>query len=160
MNFTIRYLALALVILTIAVSPWAQELDVDAERAALRTADEKWSKIAGTKDVAAFLAMVDESGSMLSPNTPILSGKDAVGQWATAVMSNPGFALSWKPSMVEVSASGDMGYTIGTYELKLQDPKGNLIADNGKYMTVWKKQSDGTWKVIADMFNTDLPMSE
>ena len=160
MKFTVRCLASVLVMLTFVVSPWAQEIDVEAQRAALRKADETWSKIAGTKDVDAFLTMVDENGSMLSPNAPILAGKEAVGQSATAVMSNPGFSLSWKSSTVEVSKAGDLGYTIGTYELKLQDPQGNPITDRGKYMTVWKKQRDGTWKVVADMFNTDLPAPE
>jgi ketosteroid isomerase-like protein len=48
-----------------------------------------------------------------------------------------------------------MGYLIGTYEATLQDG----TKDKGKYCEVWKKQTDGKWKVSADMFSSDLPVS-
>jgi hypothetical protein len=43
------------------------------------------------------------------------------------------------------------------YQLSLEGPNGKPINDRGKDMAVWKKQSDGTWKMIADTFNSDLP---
>ena len=57
------------------------------------------------------------------------------------------------PSTADVG--GDLGYTIGTYHMEFQDPEGDLLAIDGKYMTVWKKQPDGTWKVAVDMFNAN-----
>jgi len=48
--------------------------------------------------------------------------------------------------------------SFGTYELSFDGPGGVRIVDNGKYMTVWKKGTDGSWKVAADMFNTSLPL--
>jgi ketosteroid isomerase-like protein len=53
--------------------------------------------------------------------------------------------------------SGDLGYTIGAYEMTFNDPTGKTVSDKGKYVTVWKKQKDGSWKVLLDVFNTDLP---
>ena len=58
--------------------------------------------------------------------------------------------------MVHASKSDDLGYSMGLYELSYKDADGNPVADHGKYMTVWKKSSDGTWKVAADMFNTNI----
>ena len=49
-----------------------------------------------------------------------------------------------------------MGYTIGTYEMKMA-PEGSPITINGKYQTVWEKQADGSWMVSADMFNANGP---
>ena len=72
-------------------------------------------------------------------------------------MANPGFALSWQLTKAEASRGGDLGYTVGTYVLTLHDPKGEPVTDRGKYVTVWKKQADGSWKVAADIFNSDLP---
>jgi ketosteroid isomerase-like protein len=69
----------------------------------------------------------------------------------------PGFSLNWQPVKVEVAQSGDLGYTYGTYQLTMNDPAGNPVTDRGKYITVWKKQADGSWKSVADMFNSDLP---
>jgi len=45
----------------------------------------------------------------------------------------------------------------GTYELSETDANGKPMVDKGKYLEIWKKQADGSWKCVADMFNTDLP---
>jgi ketosteroid isomerase-like protein len=76
------------------------------------------------------------------------------------MMASPGFALSWQASKVEASRGGDLAYSVGTYELTMNDPKGKPVTDRGKYMTVWKKQPDGQWKVVTDMYNSDLPAPE
>jgi len=72
----------------------------------------------------------------------------------------PGVKLSWKPLKVEVAGSGDIGYTHGTYEFSADDQKGGRIEDHGKYVEVWKKQRDSTWKCAIDIFNTDVPASQ
>jgi ketosteroid isomerase-like protein len=51
------------------------------------------------------------------------------------------------------SHSGDLGYSTGTYTATFGE-----MTDKGKYVTIWRKQSDGSWKVTEDMFNSDLPM--
>jgi ketosteroid isomerase-like protein len=58
-----------------------------------------------------------------------------------------------------VAKSGELGYTSGTYQMTFNDPSGKPISDTGKYVTVWKKQSDGGWKVLLDSFNSDLPVT-
>lgn len=73
------------------------------------------------------------------------------------MMATAGFAVSWEPNRVEVSSAGDMGYTVGAYKLTIHDAQGKPVTDRGKYVTVWQKQLDGTWKVVADIFNSDLP---
>ena len=65
--------------------------------------------------------------------------------------------LTWHPNSVGVARSGELGYTSGTYELSFKDASGKTIADKGKYLIVWKKHPDGTWKVLFDMSNSDLP---
>ena len=157
MKNIVHCLTLALAILVLVVSGCAQKVDVEAERATLRNADAEWSNVTGAKDVDGFVAAVAENGSILPPNTPILTGSEAIRQWTSELVANPGFAVSWQPTTVEVSTAGDLGYTVGTYELTLHDVKGNPVTDRGKYVTVWKKQPDGKWKVVADIFNSDLP---
>jgi ketosteroid isomerase-like protein len=58
---------------------------------------------------------------------------------------------------VEVARSGDLGYSQGTYDLTFNDPSGKPMTDRGKYLEVWKKQADGSWKCAVDTFNSDLP---
>jgi ketosteroid isomerase-like protein len=57
---------------------------------------------------------------------------------------------------VEIGRAGDLAYTIYTYQMSLDGPNGKPITDQGKDMAVWKKQSDGAWKMVADTFNSDL----
>ena len=52
-----------------------------------------------------------------------------------------------------------MAYTLYKYEMTMGAPTGAPIHDSGKDMAVWKKQADGTWKMVADTFNSDLPQS-
>jgi len=157
MKNIIHCLTLVLAILVLVVSGCAQKVDIEAERTALRNADEELSKFASTKDVDGYVASFAEYGSIFPPNTPILTGTEAIRQWVSEMMANPGFSISWQVTTVEVSTAGDLGYTVGTYELTMPDAQGNPGTDRGKYVEVWKKQSGGKWKVVADIFNSDLP---
>ena len=125
-----------------------------ADEAALRARDAEWSKGAAAKDAAGFASFFADAGVLMPPNSPALTGRDAVQKWATELMANPGFAVSWTATHAEAARSGDLGYTCGTYELTLHDAKGKPATDLGKYATVWKKQADGSWQVAADIFNT------
>jgi ketosteroid isomerase-like protein len=130
-----------------------------ADESAIRSADEAWSKVTAAKDIEGHLAYYADDASVLSPNAPIATGKEALRTMISQFYAMPGFAVSWQPTKVEASKGGDFGYTVGTYEMSFNDPKGKPVTDRGKYVTIWKKQADGSWKVILDMFNSDLPLS-
>jgi ketosteroid isomerase-like protein len=53
-----------------------------------------------------------------------------------------------------------MAWVSGTYELTIKDASGKSANDRGKYLEVWEKQPDGNWKCAADMWNSDLAVSE
>ena len=80
-----------------------------------------------------------------------------IGKSFAAFFALPNFKISWQAKRADVAKSGELGYTSGTYQFSFVDPSGKTISDNGKYVTVWKKQMDGSWKVLLDIFNTDLP---
>ncbi len=128
-----------------------------ADEATLRDLDAQWSKVTAAKDVEGFLALVADDAMVFPSNAPMVSGKEAIRKWAEEMMASPGLAIGWKATKAEAARSSDLGYTIGTYEQTLSDPKGKPVSDRGKYVTVWKKQAGGTWKVAADIFNSDLP---
>ena len=56
-----------------------------------------------------------------------------------------------------VGSAADLGYTIGTYHMQLPDGDGSVVEIDGKYLSVWKRQPDGRWKIAVDMFNSDGP---
>jgi ketosteroid isomerase-like protein len=72
-------------------------------------------------------------------------------------VEDPARTLAWQPLLVEVSKSGDLGYSIGSYEARKTDASGTHVVGTGKYMTVWRRQKDGSWKVVFDSGVQDQP---
>ncbi|WP_223548060.1 DUF4440 domain-containing protein [Aestuariivivens sp. NBU2969] len=94
----------------------------------------------------AFLAYVADNGVLLR-NDSIINGKKAISDYMKNATSK---GLNWKPSFVDVSSSGDLGYTYGKYTYTYQDSTGKDITSTGIFHTVWKRQTDGSWKFVWD----------
>ena len=127
--------------------------------AAIRAADAAGLKAAQAKDVAGATANYADDASWLPPHAPIVQGKEAIRSAWAQLLTTPGLKIDWQITKVEVSRAGDMAYTLYKYEMTMGAPNGAPIQDSGKDMAVWKKQADGTWKMVADTFNSDLPLS-
>ena len=123
----------------------------------LRVADAAWLKTYEAKDVDKAVAFCDDQGSLLWPNAPRATGKSAIAKTTAAAFAIPDFKLEWHPDQVGIARSSELGYTGGTYTWTFKDASGKPASDKGKYLTIWKKQQNGSWKVLFDMFNTDLP---
>ena len=151
------FMCIGVVLFAVGCQPQEQipKIDLEAERSGLLAADAAWSETAG--DAEKFVSYFAEGGRFLPPGQPLQEGKDAILEVATGLMSLPGLELQWGATSAEVSASGDLGYTVGTYEMSVNDAEGNPQTTIGKYLTAWKKQPDGQWKVVADCFNEDAP---
>ena len=78
-------------------------------------------------------------------------GHDAIAAGAT--WSPESYQLTWTPEGARMGPDGGMGFTWGHYEGVAKDAQGNAIRTTGRYMTVWKKQPDGSWKVEMDASN-------
>jgi ketosteroid isomerase-like protein len=122
--------------------------NVEQEREALLRLDREWS--ASAKDAEKFLSFMAPDASLYPPGMPKVTGTAALRDVLTKMMAAPGFSLEFAPTKAEVAASGDLGYTTGTYQSTMGG-----VAEKGKYVTAWKKQSDGEWKVTDDIFNAD-----
>lgn len=128
-------------------------VDLEAERVALREADAAWSQ--SVNDVERFLSFFAEGAYFLPADMPLAMGEDEIRAAATTLLSTPGLDLTWKATKAGVAKSADLGYTLGAYMLTQTDAEGNQTSTVGKYVTVWRKQTDGQWKVAADCFNPD-----
>jgi ketosteroid isomerase-like protein len=158
-NVRVSSLFLFLLLLTFSSACQTQALPDTraADEAALRKLDDEWSKAAGSKDVEKTISYYSDDAVVMPPNSPALTGKEPIrGLWK-AMLGAPGFAGGWKSTKVEVARLGDLAYVSGNYELSEHDASGKPMTDKGKYLEVWKKQADGSWKCVVDMFNTDLP---
>ena len=144
-------------LLALAAVGCAPQVDVQAEEAAIREAlTEAWNAVAA-KDVDKFISICADEDIMFPPNAPIATGKQRVREYMSQLFATPGFAVSREQPRVEVSRAGDLAYTWDTAEFTLNDPKGNPVTQQMKHVVVWKKQADGTWKIVADIFNFDQP---
>ena len=135
----------------------AQEVDWDAERTSLIEADRAMLEAYSTSDtpVDALMAQFSDDANVLAPDMPMAKGLEESRAVFAAMEAMPGYSLTWSPSAGDVD--GDLGYTVGAYHIELQGANENPLAIDGKYMTVWKRQSDRTWKVAVDMFNANGP---
>jgi len=126
---------------------------------AIRAADAATLRAAQAKDVDGAVANYTDDASWLPPNAPMVNGKAAIRDGWARLIGSPGFNIDWQINKFEIARAGDLAYTIYVYQLALESANGKPITDHGKDMAVWKKQSDGTWKMVADTFNSDLPLA-
>jgi len=137
------------------------ELDLEAERAALRATDEAWAATASEGTDVELIASFWSDDATIYPNdAPVVQGKEAIIEFVRTGMETLGFHVSWQPQEVVVAGSGDFGTTTGTNEFTLPGPDGGTITIRGHYVAVWRKNADGDWKCVIDMFNSRVPAAQ
>ncbi len=142
----------------LAASGCAPQVDVEAEAAAIReTTDVEWLEAGQAKDLDRFVSFYTDDASLFLPNAPIVTGKEAIRSGMSQAFSTPSFAISWQTTNIEVSRTGDLAYSYGTYEETANDPEGNPVSERGKWVAIWEKQPDGSWKVVIEILNSDGP---
>ena len=146
-----RVIAMFVAGVAFAATAGAQDpKDLDQEKAALMRTDTEFSDAAQKIGVGeAFLRYADEFATMLPPGKKAVMGFDGIK--AEFADFPKGATLVWKPVLVQVARSADLGYTLGTYEWRGPGPDGKTVTRYGKYCSVWKKQKDGTWKWVVDV---------
>lgn len=151
-----RTLTFFVVVVAVVVASCARTVNVEEEARALLAVDEAWSQTARARDFDKFVSFMSPDATMMLPGSPALSGEQAIRENTGPMWKAPGFDLSWKASRAEVTASGDLGYTVGTYKLTMNNAAGVPAVDSGKFVTTWQKVN-GTWKVLDDIVNSDAP---
>ena len=120
-----------------SVEKWKQEI---------REAEQDFAKMAAAKGIHdAFLNYAAEDAVL--KRKELIIGKKAIDKHLEKSISKN---LSWSLDFVDVSSSGDLGYTYGKYVYKYTDSIGNPLEDKGIFHTVWKRQTDGSWKFVWD----------
>jgi ketosteroid isomerase-like protein len=129
--------------------------DAEAERAALLRTDRVWSVTAhaGT-DVEGILAYWSDDARVYPPEMPVVDGKAAIRAFVTGSLRIPGFSVSWEPHEAVISPDGRFGYTTGVNSFTAPDARGKLVTTPGRYVTVWRKAPDGSWKCVIDFWNS------
>ena len=144
---------------TVVLSGCASQTSVDAaaELAALREAATAYHQAASAKDVDAVVALYDEGAIMIPPNAELVEGLAGVRGYRFGFIETPGVELEFELVRAEVSAAGDIGWTLAIGEITINQPDGPPGRDRVRDFHMWKKQTDGSWKVVVDTWNSGFP---
>jgi ketosteroid isomerase-like protein len=123
--------------------------------AQIRRRDSAWEDAVQAKDFSKVLAFYTEDCAGLFTSLPVALGKSAMGDLWHRILSRQQLSLHWKPTHIEVARSGELAYDFGSMTLNYVDDKGAAVNFVGKYVVVWKKESDGQWRVALDASNPD-----
>jgi ketosteroid isomerase-like protein len=138
------YLLLCLAAMTTQIRAQGAPPQLPPDVRALVESEQAFSRASAERGMrAAFLAYLADDGIIFRPAP--LNGKKF---WET----NTGASglLTWRPAYAHVSQSGDLGYTTGPYEFSAKTSQ-DAPADYGNYVTIWRRQKSGAWKVAIDL---------
>lgn len=134
-------------------APAAAADDQADARESLLEADRAISRIYHDRD--AFAEFIAPDVWNLPPDGPRVQGRD---DFLDTVAAFVAMDLEFGPDVVMVSDAGDFGVSIGTFQMNVPTPDGEIVRRTGKYQSTWRRESDGHWQMVADMFNFDAPM--
>lgn len=115
----------------------------------------EWSKCAGTDSLDKTLSYWADDAIVMSPGEAPIKGKAAIREMVLGTKKIPGFKISWEPLSVTVSKGGDMAYLIEQNQISVNDSLGKPMTEFNKSITIWKKEPDGSWKNVVDMWNSE-----
>jgi len=146
------FCVVAVALLALGCGP---QIDLEKEKADLLQADLDFAKKSMESTAGeAFAAYMTEDALQLPNEREPVEGVQAIVDGFAGFDTL--YYLDWKPEMAEVAALGDLGYAWGRYTVMTRDSAMTPVA-SGKYLSIWRKQPDGKWKVIVDMGNSDPP---
>ena len=130
-----------------------------ADETAIRAAEAELVKAVAALDAAKAASFYTDDVIGMEPDAPVVQGKENK-QRIFETMIKEKAEVSWKPVKVEVARSGDLAYSWGTGKVSTRDKKGKVTETTGKYVSVWKKQADGGWKIAIDTMIPDPPVTK
>jgi len=130
----------------------------DADVKAIKLNEVQWNQDYAAKDPDKIAAHYAQDAVLMVPEMPAVSGKDAIRTSLAQMTSDPAMALTFEPTKVDVAKSGDLAYTQGSYSITMTDSHTKKVVNgHGSYVTVYRKQADGSWKAISDIAVSDAP---
>lgn len=106
-----------------------------------------------SKDYKAYTnSYYAEDATVLYPNGEPIKGREAI----IALLSTYGTDMNVTPTILDINGGAELAYVYGTVKM---ETNAKVELDHGKYIEIWKKQKDGRWQVIYDIFNTSVPVA-
>jgi uncharacterized protein (TIGR02246 family) len=129
----------------------------DQDKTSIRAVDEAWASAAKAGNGEAIAALYASDAVLLPPGEPMVKGDGAKKYWVD--FAN-GFSGPTELNTMAIEGSGDLATAIGTYKMSLTPKKAGakpLPTEEGKYLEVLKRQDDGSWRLVYDMWSQNAP---
>jgi ketosteroid isomerase-like protein len=134
-----------------AVRPFVSASPKDTAET-LRQLEGEFMKAAAEHGSQGYISYYADDAVEVPNGAPIIQGKANIAK-TMGFLDDKNNRLTWTPVGADISASGDLGYTYGTYEFRAVGKDGKPVVEHGKYTSIWKKQKDRSWRVVLDMGN-------
>ena len=117
----------------------------------IRAQEAQWEKAYADKDLNVLASQYAEDAALVSPGDPVATSDVARRKSLQSLISDPNLKLTFASDQVTVASAGDMATSRGHYSLTMTDKATNKpVESTGSYLTVYKKESDGSWKAVED----------
>ena len=120
------------------------------DEAAIRALDMNWAQWAMAKDLDKCVSVYEDDAVAFAPGLPAVVGKDNIRKFLSGLVAAQGLQLNIHVATVDVARSGDIAIDRGSVEATMNDKKGKPVTSISHYVLAWKKQADGSWKILAD----------
>jgi uncharacterized protein (TIGR02246 family) len=119
-------------------------------RSAIDKGNAQWSEGWRKGDAAMVASIFADDGVQLSGNGKIIKGRQQIMERQKAAMAGADPGVKVSVTTVKVWLDGETAYETGKYKYEYTE-KGKAGVDEGRYVTIWKRQKDGSWKLTMDM---------
>lgn len=134
----------------------AGSADTAAITSAIKADEAKWNAQFKSKDLEGLASHYADDAFFVAPGVPGANGSTEIRKAYADALADNYFTISFASDKIDVAGSGDMAYARGHFSEKYQDPKSKqIVSDSGTYLTVYKKQQDGSWKAVEDFAAAD-----
>ena len=125
--------------------------DIESLKNEILQVEKDFSDRVAEKGISESFLHYAADDAVLMRNNALIVGKDSIRRrFASQSTNGAEVSLTWTPDFVDVSTAGDLGYTYGKYVYSVTDSTGAVRKNEGVFHTVWKKQTDGSWKFVWD----------
>jgi ketosteroid isomerase-like protein len=128
-----------------------------ADPAVLVKADQDFDAATAARGQEGFSSFIASDMTTIQPDEAIVRGKEGFVEGWKAVFSTPGLAVRWQPQLARISDDATLGFTVGNYTTTRTENGSARTVGSGKYVTIWRKQADGSWRVTFDSGVHDTP---
>ena len=147
----ISFVFLMIIVVLSACTKKALEGKKEVWELEIAATEQQFSEMAVKEGIQKAFLHFAANDVVLSRGDRLIKGKDSLAVFYNYYNStSDSISLTWKPDFIDVSNSGDLGYTYGKYIYAVTDSTGKTKTSEGIFHTVWKRQPDGSWRFVWD----------